>query len=88
MSRQQIRFVIKYRHIPTQVIKQNNTTIQYWTKGYEDSGEAEFRNLYFLKLSDKWHEEPHIPLEQVPPIVYSEVLSELEQIVPKEEVAQ
>ncbi|MDJ1466806.1 DUF4132 domain-containing protein [Cytophagaceae bacterium DM2B3-1] len=56
--------------------------------GYEDSGEAEFGNLYFLKLSDKWHEEPHIPLGQVPPIVYSEVLSELEQIVPKEEVAQ
>lgn len=49
--------------------------------GYEDSGEAEFGNLYFLKLSDKWYEEPRLPLGQVPPIVYSEVLSELEQIV-------
>ncbi len=54
---------------------------------YDESMPAEFGKLDFRKISDKWYHEPHLPLGQVPPIVYSEVISELRQIVPKEETA-
>ncbi|MBC8109672.1 MAG: DUF4132 domain-containing protein, partial [Verrucomicrobia bacterium] len=53
--------------------------------GYDGDGmEAEFGSFYFKKISDKW-DEPNLAFGEVPEIVYSETVSELRQIIPKEE---
>ncbi|MDJ1494760.1 DUF4132 domain-containing protein [Cytophagaceae bacterium DM2B3-1] len=52
--------------------------------GYtEDGWMAEFGKCYFRKMAGNIYQSPNLPLGEVPPIVYSEVLSELRQIVPE-----
>jgi hypothetical protein len=53
--------------------------------GYDDdSWAAEFGRLYFRKMGGSWN-SPDVPFSEIPEIVYSEVVSELRNIITKEE---
>lgn len=56
--------------------------------GYYEE-EVVFHNITFHKIGESsWSEETHIKLKDVPPIVYSEVIADMEGIIKREETAE